>query len=186
MTSPSPATIEREKDKLFITDAELIRMLGIDPKVVRPVIKALDADPASGFPKKGDLFANRRYRPAVEHWLLKHDGVMAPPAKVIPIEPLQEGNVYRIYFLASPTHVKIGITAGHVKKRMRAIRQNHYEKLEVLAVIPDVPRTLEKELHRKFSTFKVKGEWFTRSQEIEDFIQLVREGLGHWKKALES
>lgn len=29
MTQPSPQTIEREKDKLYLTDAELIRRLGV-------------------------------------------------------------------------------------------------------------------------------------------------------------
>lgn len=30
MTSPSPDTLEREQDKLWLTDAELIRRLGRD------------------------------------------------------------------------------------------------------------------------------------------------------------
>ena len=29
MTAPHPATLDREKDKLYVTDAELIRRLGV-------------------------------------------------------------------------------------------------------------------------------------------------------------
>jgi hypothetical protein len=36
MTSPAPATLEREKDKLFVTDAELIRRMGVPEKTRAP------------------------------------------------------------------------------------------------------------------------------------------------------
>jgi len=68
MTAPCPETLEREKDKLYVTDAELMRKLGVDPKVLRPTIKGLDANPRSGFPRKDPLFGNRRYWPAVKEW----------------------------------------------------------------------------------------------------------------------
>jgi hypothetical protein len=55
MTAPAPETIERERHKLFVTDAELMRRLGVDPKLVRPTIRMLDANPKSGFPKKQKL-----------------------------------------------------------------------------------------------------------------------------------
>lgn len=76
MTQPKEATIEREKDKLFITDAELIRWLGLDPKVARPVIRMLDAQSAkTGFPQKQTLWGGRRYKPALKAWLDKSNGL---------------------------------------------------------------------------------------------------------------
>jgi hypothetical protein len=41
LTAPSRETIEREKDKLFLTDAEMIRRLGAPEKLLRPLLPAL-------------------------------------------------------------------------------------------------------------------------------------------------
>jgi hypothetical protein len=68
MTAPAPETIEREKDKLWVTDAELIRRLGVPEKIARMAINALDREPKSGFPKKQALWGDRRYWPAVKAW----------------------------------------------------------------------------------------------------------------------
>ncbi len=71
----SAAKLEREKDKLFVTDAELIRRLGVPEKIARRVIRALDAKP-SGFPKQQELWGNRRYWPAIEKWLESSHGML--------------------------------------------------------------------------------------------------------------
>jgi hypothetical protein len=64
VTSPVPQTLESEKDKLWVTDIEMIRRLGVPEKVARPAIKMLDRmDPT--FPKKQPLWGDRRYWPAV-------------------------------------------------------------------------------------------------------------------------
>lgn len=54
---------------LYITDAELIRRIGVPEKIARGTIKSLDNNGASGFPKKQPLFGNRRYWPAVKRYL---------------------------------------------------------------------------------------------------------------------
>jgi hypothetical protein len=79
MTAPAPETIEREKEKLYLTDAELIRRLGVPDKVMRPMLPGLESKFA--FPRKQPLFGDRRYWPAVKAWLDKHNGLMveAPP-----------------------------------------------------------------------------------------------------------
>ena len=77
MTSLSPHTLEREKDKLYVTDAELIRRLGVPEKIARRAIRALDANPQSGFPRKQKLWGDRRYMPAVEAYLLATGGVQS-------------------------------------------------------------------------------------------------------------
>lgn len=73
MTMPASHTLEREKDKLYLTDAELIRRLGVPEKVMRPMLPGLEKD--YGFPKKSPLFGERRYWPAVKSWLDKHNGL---------------------------------------------------------------------------------------------------------------
>jgi hypothetical protein len=81
MTAPAPATIEREKDKLYLTDAELIRRLGVPDKVMRSMLPGLESK--FSFPKKQPLFGDRRYWPAVKAWLDKHNGLMVdtPPTR---------------------------------------------------------------------------------------------------------
>ena len=54
MTSPRPETLEREKDKLYLSDAELIRWLGVPDKVIRPLLPALETK--YNFPRKQPLF----------------------------------------------------------------------------------------------------------------------------------
>ena len=51
---------------LFVTDAEMIRRIGVPDKIARAAINALDENPYSGFPKKSEVWGNRRYWPAVE------------------------------------------------------------------------------------------------------------------------
>jgi len=57
---------------LFVTDAEMIRRIGVPDKIARAAIKVLDENPYSGFPKKSEVWGNRRYWPAVELWFQKH------------------------------------------------------------------------------------------------------------------
>lgn len=73
MTTPKPETIEREKDKLYLTDAELIRRLGVPAQSARTTIQYLEAK--QGFPRKQQLWGNRRFWPAVQAWLYKHNGL---------------------------------------------------------------------------------------------------------------
>ena len=72
MTSPRPETIEREKDKLFLTDAELIRRLGVPENLARPALEVFTH--TCGFPQKQKQFGGRRYWPAVKAWLDKNYG----------------------------------------------------------------------------------------------------------------
>lgn len=73
MTAPAARTIEREQQKLFVTDAELIRRLGVPEKRARLIIRELEAK--TDFPKKQKLWQDRRYWPAVKAWLDRHSGL---------------------------------------------------------------------------------------------------------------
>lgn len=81
MTLPAPETIEREKDKLYVTDNELVRRLGVPLRTGKAVLSMLDRDPKSGFPAKQQLWGNRRYWPAVQAYLDKWNGLHIEPAK---------------------------------------------------------------------------------------------------------
>lgn len=76
MTQPSPETIEHERDKLFVTDAELVRWLGVPEKEARAALRALDENPHSGFPRKQQLWGDRRYRDAVKAYFDRTNGIV--------------------------------------------------------------------------------------------------------------
>lgn len=78
MTAPSAKKIEQEQDKLLVTDAELIRRLGVPEKIGRLALKALDEAP-SGFPRKQKLWGDRRYWPAVLAYLEHTGGRLGGP-----------------------------------------------------------------------------------------------------------
>jgi hypothetical protein len=73
VSTPSPDTLEREKDKLYLLDSELIRRLGVPEKTFRSMVPALESK--FGFPEKEPLFGGRRYWPAVKAWLDKRNGL---------------------------------------------------------------------------------------------------------------
>lgn len=181
MTTPRQETIERERHKLFVTDAELIRRAGLPERVARKMLKDMDADPSKGFPPKQQELGNRRYWPAVQAWL-------AEPPTPEPTPEEKEADADRmghVYFLADTKAVKIGFSAG-IKKRLSTIRTNHYEKLELIAVIQRVPKRLEAALHKKFAAHRIhrRKEWFHRVPEIEEYAtDHLRHR--HWHKELE-
>jgi hypothetical protein len=77
VTQPAPETLANERDKLFVTDAELIRRLGLPEKIGRAAIQELDRSQAGRprFPRKEPLFGNRRYWPAIEKYFMLSYGV---------------------------------------------------------------------------------------------------------------
>lgn len=78
MSSPA-AQVDRQ-DTLYITDAELIRRLGVPEKIARQAIAIYDKDPRrNGFPQKNALWGKRRYWPAVKAWLDRNNGLKIDP-----------------------------------------------------------------------------------------------------------
>jgi len=101
MTQPAPETIERERDKLYVTDAELVRRLGVPEKIARDAIAMLDRDARSGFPRPQQLWGNRRYWPAVKAYFDRTNGVeQTAAARVAPERPVRSGLPQR--HLAAP------------------------------------------------------------------------------------
>lgn len=65
-------TESREQDTLWVTDAELIRRIGVPEKKAREAIRMLER--MAGFPKKEKLWGDRRYWPAVKGYMDKRYG----------------------------------------------------------------------------------------------------------------
>jgi hypothetical protein len=64
-------------DVLWVTDTELIRRSGVPENIMRARLQALDRDRRSGFPRKQEFFANRRYWPAVVRYFDHVGGLVA-------------------------------------------------------------------------------------------------------------
>jgi len=60
---------------LWVTDAELIKRMGVPEKIARAALHALDHERGSGFPQKKALWGNRRYWPAVKAYLDRTNGL---------------------------------------------------------------------------------------------------------------
>lgn len=69
-----PATLDREYETLWVSDAELIRRLGVGEKLGRTILNEL-CTKHPGFPKKQPAFGGRRYWPAVKLYFDKMNGI---------------------------------------------------------------------------------------------------------------
>lgn len=103
------------------------------------------------------------------------DGDPAPrqrierPARVTKPDPPSLPDA--IYVIECDGHVKIGITAGSVKKRMKVLSTAHHRELKLLATIENVPGELESRLHQRFAEYRVRGEWFKLEGELKAWIE---------------
>lgn len=84
----------------------------------------------------------------------------------------------KIYFIEDPFDcVKIGFTADSVLSRLSQLQSGNSHPLQVMGWIAG---TVEQEhiLHQRFAHLHVRGEWFRRERELQEFI-LVENGLIH-------
>lgn len=78
-----------------------------------------------------------------------------------------------IYFILCPARnaVKIGRSIN-AKRRLSELRSQLFDDLELLKIIEsDRSALLEKELHEKFKSYHIKGEWFKYNSNLKDFIE---------------
>lgn len=68
-------------EALFVSDAEMLRRIGISEKIGRIAIRELEKRQV--FPPKDPLFGNKRYWPAVRAFLDARSGVTTTPPKAI-------------------------------------------------------------------------------------------------------
>jgi len=73
-----------------------------------------------------------------------------------------------IYFIGNNEQIKIGYSKK-VKNRISSIKTACPFEL-TLSLIISGDKTKEKELHSKFNKDRVKGEWFTLSEDIRQYI----------------
>lgn len=73
-----------------------------------------------------------------------------------------------IYFIGQKDKVKIGYSKD-VKQRIKTLSTSSPLPLILLGCI-EGNKILEKDLHRKFHNYKLCREWFSWSEEIQDYI----------------
>lgn len=71
---------DETRETLWITDAELIRRIGMPEKIARARIRFLDSKPQYQFPRKSRFWGNRRYWPAVKDFFDKNSAKEVPEA----------------------------------------------------------------------------------------------------------
>lgn len=79
-----------------------------------------------------------------------------------------------IYFALAPKlkRVKIGFTSGRVEKRLVSIQVGCPEKIVIIGAVKG-SMSREEELHRKFESHRVIGEWFEYADELKEYIDSV-------------
>lgn len=74
-----------------------------------------------------------------------------------------------IYFIGTPDVVKIGYTSRPIALRLRQLQTASPRALTVLATRPG-DRADERALHASLASWRLSGEWFSRSQEVNAAI----------------
>lgn len=82
--------------------------------------------------------------------------------------------VDKVYFIQSGDHIKIGITSGPIQKRLKALSTAHHQDLVLLAVVEDQTGRMEMELHQRFASDRVRGEWFKASADLLAYIESIK------------
>ena len=79
------------------------------------------------------------------------------------------GEVYFIGARRIDAPVKIGFTTGRIEWRLKSIQREHDEPIEVLASF-DGTVVDEGRLHMRFAKARLRGEWFTKTPELQKII----------------
>ena len=85
-----------------------------------------------------------------------------------------------VYFVSAGCDgpIKIGY-AKNVSKRIQRMQVDCPYELVIMAVLKG-GRGLEKEIHRRFATCRIQGEWFKTTDELGDFIADRYPEDEHW------
>ena len=83
-----------------------------------------------------------------------------------------------VYFIGDSDVVKIGVSKN-VAHRLGTLNCGNVKELELLASVElpseEASLHLEKILHHKFGDIRLRGEWFTKTEELNHFIGEAKE-----------
>jgi hypothetical protein len=89
----------------------------------------------------------------------------------------KESDSGQVYFIQSINGgpIKIG-TAIDAEHRLAEFQTASCDQLQIIALIPTGGYKLESALHAEFSKFRIRGEWFSPSDELIKFINTIQPG----------
>jgi hypothetical protein len=90
-------------------------------------------------------------------------------------KPRKMVGVERVYFIKDLVtgNIKIG-KAINPAKRLKSLQTGNANKL-VIVTTQVGGEELENELHRRFATSHISGEWFYPTKELEDYISALKQ-----------
>ena len=91
-----------------------------------------------------------------------------------PLPPIVQAQG-EIYFILNPVTdcVKIGFSANP-RERLTTLQTGNSASLTLIATVPGTIKQ-ERQLHKRFSAYRVGGEWFDYSSEIAQYLREVLE-----------
>jgi hypothetical protein len=90
--------------------------------------------------------------------------------QVIPAAPQVRAVRPCVYVIGFGPYIKIGFTTNPVEARMAGLFGHYPDPPKVYAVLKNRKITHERELHARFASLRVKGEWFRHEGELADWI----------------
>lgn len=128
-------------------------------QAAKDVCKLLDGEDRSFSKKEADKYMIKKKKKRI--------------AKRKKINEISEGGCAYLIGSRDLKYVKIGYSRK-LTDRITAIQNSCPFDIEILAIVTShKPRKTEKKLHYKFSGYKIRGEWFNLTEEIEAFIEEV-------------
>lgn len=74
-----------------------------------------------------------------------------------------------VYFMSQGGFIKIGHTTTEINRRMKSYTTHSLEETVLLGFLHG-DRSVELAMHRRFSDYRVKGEWFRDEGDLARFI----------------
>jgi hypothetical protein len=79
--------------------------------------------------------------------------------------------------------LKIGY-AKDVRNRVKDVQTSNKRPVQLAACLPG-GKPHEGDLHRRFASLRIRGEWFHRTDHLESFVDEVQTLLNEWKKEVD-
>lgn len=95
----------------------------------------------------------------------------SPPDSVPPLHAAQE----YVYFLAAGPYIKIGKASGGPSSRIRELQTGCPFDIRLVAFVEGGVKE-EFALHRRFSAYRVRGEWFRNEGELSEHVEALSRG----------
>jgi hypothetical protein len=116
-------------------------------------------------------FAGKRYRVSLDgQWTPRRAQSIAAAATAFALKQAQKKPQF-VYFVECDERIKIGV-ARDPERRLRSLQTGNPSQLRILAVVAG-DADLEQAIHAKFESTRIGGEWFCKTDQLNEFIERV-------------